>query len=107
MIVRLSRRHCGENAQAAGHPHMHDQRIAAEAKQQILAAAIDPIDDATDQPPRQIAWNRPAEPAVVYPHGRHFLPFYVRSDAAPRRFDLGKLGHGMDGRAKAAAPTIL
>jgi hypothetical protein len=78
---------------------MHDQRIAAEAKQQVLAAAIDPIDDATDQPPRQIAWNRPAEPAVVYPHGRHFLPFYVRSDAAPRRFDLGKLGHGMDGRA--------
>ena len=107
MIVRLFWRRRGKNAQAAGHAHVHDQRIAAEAKQQVLAPAVDPIDDATDQPPWQIARNRPAEPAVVHPHGRHFLPFYVRSDAAPRRFNLGKLGHGWTGaRLFVAAPTI-
>src|SRR5437773_849251 len=73
---------------------MHDQRIAAEKKQQIFAATIDPLDGASDEAPRQIAWNRPAQPAVVYLYGRHFLPLYVRSDAAARRFDLRKLGHG-------------
>ncbi len=74
-------------------PEMDDQRVGAEPEKQIFAAPVDPVDDPTDQPAGQIAWNRPAQAAVVDPHRRHFLPFYVRRDPATRRFDFRKFGH--------------
>jgi hypothetical protein len=39
---------------------MDDQRVGTEAEKQVFAAPVDPVDDATDQPAGQIAWNRPA-----------------------------------------------
>jgi hypothetical protein len=73
---------------------MHEQGIVAHTKKEIFATAIHALDPPANESARQIAWNRPSEPMVVDPHRGHFLPFYVRSHAPPRRFNLRELGHG-------------
>jgi hypothetical protein len=60
VIVGAPRRCDAVDAKASGHPEMDDQRVGTEAEKQVFAAPVDPVDDATDQPAGQIAWNRPA-----------------------------------------------
>ena len=93
VIVRPPRRRVAVYAQASGHAEMNDQRVAAEPEKQVFAAPVDAVDDAADQTTGQIARNRPAQPAVVDPDRRHFLPFYVRRDPATRGFNFRKFGH--------------
>src|SRR5215470_16573795 len=93
VIVGAPRRRIAIDPEATRHSEVHDQGSVPDPKKKVLAAAIDAIDDTTDQPPGKVPRNRPAQPPVVYPYGGHFLPFYVRRHSAPRRFDLGKLGH--------------
>jgi hypothetical protein len=33
---------------------MDDQRVGAQSEKQVFAAPVDPVDDSTDQPARQI-----------------------------------------------------
>ena len=94
VVMRFFGRRIGEHAEASRHPQVDEKGIRAKAEKQVLAAPIHAVDAAADEPARQIARNRPAQSMVVDPHRGHFLPFHVRSDAAPRRFYLRKLGHG-------------
>jgi len=93
MIMLLARRRLREGTQAAAHPEMHDERIVCDAEQEILAAPLDPIDSLSDQTQAEVGGNRPAKAVVVDAHARHFLPLYVRRDAATGRFDFGEFRH--------------
>jgi len=93
VIVRASRRRRGEDAQAAGHAEMHEQRPVADREQQIFAAPIDALDGATLQQPCESARNRPAQAAVVHPQRSDAPADHARRDAAACRLDLGQLGH--------------
>ena len=106
MVVQLFGRGRGEYAQASGHTHMHDQGIGAEPEEQIFAPAVDAIDRPSDQATRQIRWNRPAQSAVVDPYRGHFVPLYVRGDAAACGLDFRELGHGTCTNGFVAVPTI-
>ena len=81
-------------------------RVSSEAEEQVFAPALDAIDSPPDQALLEIARNRPAQTPVIEPHGRHFVTFYVRGEAAAGRFDLGELGHGKCTAGFVAAPTI-
>jgi len=106
VVPLLGRWRGGEQAQAAGHTHVHDQGIGAEPEEQIFASAVNAIDRPSDQATRQIRWNRPAQSAVVYPHRGHFVPLYVRGDTAACRFDFRELRHGTCTDGFVAVPTI-
>src|SRR5436305_1354241 len=93
VIVLFARRRLREGAQAAAHAEMDNEGVGRDAEQEILAAPLDPIDGLSDKTQAEIGGNRPAKAMVVDAHARHFLPLYVRRDAATGRFDFGEFRH--------------
>src|SRR5437016_7122107 len=66
VIVGPPRRRRRVYAEASGHAKMHEQRIRAYAKQQILAATLDRFDGAAAEASSQIRGNWPAQAPVVH-----------------------------------------
>ena len=74
---------------------MHEQRVRAQAEQQIFASSLDGVDRAAAQPPAQIGGNRPAKARVVYEQFRDMPADDMGRDAAACGFDFGQFGHDM------------
>ncbi|EXF43084.1 hypothetical protein BAY1663_04502 [Pseudomonas sp. BAY1663] len=94
-VLVLGRRQTGINqAQAAGHPQMDDQRAGLEADQQVLGAPLNRLDTLTGQAHVQILGNRPAQAPVAHDHPVDALAEEMRRDTAAGSFDFGEFGHG-------------
>src|SRR5690349_14728722 len=97
MIVQRARRWLAPDAQRSCHAEVNEHRTVARAKQQVLAAPVDAIDDRALERFRKFGGNRPAQPPVVHVDPHDAPADHVRRDTAPRRFYFRKLGHGTVG----------
>jgi hypothetical protein len=74
---------------------MHQQRIRAHAKQQVLAAALDCFNRAAADSRSQIRGNWPAQPRVVYVQFRNMPADDMGRDATAGGFDFRQFRHDM------------
>src|SRR5690606_8864246 len=82
-------------AQAAGHPEMHEQRPGIRAEQQVLRAARDRVDALTGEDGGQLRRNRPAQARLADLERLDAAADDERRKTAAGRFDFGELRHRM------------
>src|SRR5262249_2985967 len=95
MFVRLAWRWLPERLPADGHSEMTSHRVAANPEREILASAIDAVDDASGEVLFERARNRPAKPPVVDPGGHDATADRERDEAPAGSFDFGQFGHSV------------
>ena len=95
VIVRERRRSGVEDAQAAGHPEMQDQRSGIRPDEQVLGAAAHGTDACAGEPRRQRPRDAPAQ--APFPHLERADPPADEPglDAPARRLYLRQLRHPM------------
>jgi len=96
VVVFFRRRARGQEAQAAGHAKVQDQRAMLELHQQILAAPPERTDDSSAQQPGQVFRDRPAQPGMAHDRIRDSQPDEMRGQATPRDFYFGQLRHSLN-----------
>ena len=74
---------------------MHEQRVRAQAKKQVLATTFDRFDCAAAETSSQIRGNWPAQAPVVYVQFRNMPADDMGRDAAAGGFDFGQFRHDM------------
>ncbi|MNE80371.1 hypothetical protein D3C80_1769340 [compost metagenome] len=89
MLVLGRRQAALDQAQAAGHAEMADQRAGFGTQQQVLGAPFDLEDQLPGQAHIEVLGNRPAQPPLAHDHAADALAFEIGRDAAAGCFDFG------------------
>src|SRR5258708_1647384 len=81
-----------DEAQASGHPEMHDERAGLEPDEQVFRAPIDGTDTLAANGRFEFRSDRPAQAPIADDHVDDTMPNERGCDAPPRGFYFGKLG---------------
>jgi hypothetical protein len=86
-----------DNAQAARHAKVDNQRAVIESEEKVLGASLDLPDGLANESLLQVGWYRPAQTGIAYGDRSDTSPFEQWGEATASDFDFGQFGH--EGRA--------
>ncbi len=93
VVVFLGRGGVREDAQAAAHAQVQDERAVVELDEQVFRAALQAMDGLAAQEFGQVFGNGPAQAGVADDDVADGLMQQVRRDAAQRGLDFWQFGH--------------